>query len=58
MRGIRVEVKVKEQQSGHLVKVDSFQGTAEECADTLIRKYVGRNGYERLGLLVLEVLRK
>lgn len=48
----QIEVKVKEFQSGHFVKTDSFKGNPEQVVDIILKKYVGRNGYERLGSLI------
>lgn len=55
---LSVEVKVKEQQGGHPVKIDSFKGTPEQAVDNLLKKYVGSNGWKRLGALIAMELKK
>lgn len=57
MKNIVVKVIVKESYGGHMHKLDSFSASPEKAVDTLLKKYVGKNGFERLGNLIAQELR-
>lgn len=52
-KGVIVDLKVRDQIAGHRVKDDQFSGSPEAVVEYLLQKYVGRNGWERLGALFL-----
>lgn len=55
---IRIHCKIKEHQGGHPVKIDSLEGTPEQVVDHILKKYVGRNGFQRLGSLIAYEIKK
>lgn len=58
MKQLIVKVIIKENFGGHLNKLDTFEGSPEKVTDLLLKKYVGRTGWERLGNLIASEIKQ
>ena len=53
-----LRVQVKEWVGGHFTKIDEFKGTPEAVVDIVLKKFVGKNGFDRLGQLLIHEMKR